>query len=66
MSSAQILTITGQMPDNGFIRFIRLCVKCKKVENFLSEEFLYGAVVHHTFSCNLGSGCSVILLPEDW
>jgi hypothetical protein len=32
------------------------------VEIFLNEEFLYSIVVHHTFSCYSGSGCSV---PEE-
>jgi hypothetical protein len=38
-----------QIPDN-FIQFIRLYVEGKKVDIFLSEEFLYGVVVHYTFS----------------
>jgi hypothetical protein len=38
------------MPDNLFNRFIRLCLKCKEVEIFLTEEFLYGVVVHHTLN----------------
>jgi hypothetical protein len=29
------------------------------VEIFLSDEFSYGVVVHHTFSFDLGLGCSV-------
>jgi hypothetical protein len=29
------------------------------MENFLSEEFLYGAVVHDTFICDPVSGCHV-------
>jgi hypothetical protein len=51
--------IARQMPDKCFNRFIRLCVKCKEVEIFLSGEFLYGVAVGHTFSCYPGSGCSV-------
>jgi hypothetical protein len=42
-------SISREMPDNGFTRFIRLCVKCRDVEILLSEEFLYDIVVHHTF-----------------
>jgi hypothetical protein len=33
------------------------------VEIFLSEEFLYGVIVHRIFSCYPRSGCSV---PEEF
>jgi hypothetical protein len=61
MSSAcrQIFT---QIPDNGFNRFNQLCIKYKEGKIFLSEEFLYGVLVHFTFSCYPGSGRSV---PEE-
>jgi hypothetical protein len=32
-------SIARQMPDNGVNRFIYLCLKCREVELFLSEEF---------------------------
>jgi hypothetical protein len=53
-------SIARKMLDNSFYRFIRLCVKCKGVEIFLSEEFLCGVIVHHTFSRYPGFGCSVL------
>jgi hypothetical protein len=46
--------IARQMHDNSFNRFILFCVKYKEVEIF--------PVVHHTFSCDPGSGFSV---PEE-
>jgi hypothetical protein len=51
--------IAIQMSDNIFNKFIHLCVKCK-VEILLSDEFSYDVVVHHTFSCDPGLGCSVL------
>jgi hypothetical protein len=48
-----------QMPDSCFKRLVRLCVNCKEEDFFY---ILYGVVVHHTFSCDLGSVCS---LPEE-
>jgi hypothetical protein len=47
------------MPDDGFNRFICLYVKRKELEIILGEEFLYGAVVQHTFICDPWSGYSV-------
>lgn len=54
-SDALCMNIARQMPDNGFNRFARLGVKCKKTGDY-SQELLYGFVVHHTFSCDQGSG----------
>jgi hypothetical protein len=65
------ISITMLLPgkyDNRFNSFISLCVKCKQMEIFLSEELLYGLVVHHTCrSYDPGSDCSVPegLLPHD-
>jgi hypothetical protein len=55
-------SINVQMPDNVFNLFVRLCVKCKEVEIFLGEEFLYGIVVHNNFNCYPVSGYNV---PEE-
>lgn len=33
-----------QTPGNGFNKFIRLYVKCKGMEIFRSEKFLYGII----------------------
>jgi hypothetical protein len=51
-----------QMLNNAFNLFVRLHIKRKEVEIFLSEEFLYGVVVHQAFSCYLSFSCSV---PEE-
>jgi hypothetical protein len=42
--------VAVKMPDNGFNRIFHLCVKYKAI--FLSEGFLYGIVVNHTFGCD--------------
>lgn len=61
-SNALCRSIARKMPDKGSSKFIRLRVKCKEVEGFLSEEYLHGVVVHNTFSSDPDSGCSV---PEE-
>jgi hypothetical protein len=59
MSSAEIL------PGNYLIRVLTSLfgiLYCEEAEYFLSEELFYGIVVHHTFSCDARSDCSV---PEE-
>jgi hypothetical protein len=43
-------------------------VECKMWEASLNVEFLYGFIVHDTFSCDPASGCSVSgrELPADY
>jgi hypothetical protein len=44
-SGVGLLRVISQMPYNGLTGLSFLCVKCKEVETFLNEEFLYGVVV---------------------
>jgi hypothetical protein len=57
--------VDGKQLKNKFLYQLQQDAKiqhCKEVETFLSEEFLYGVVVHHISSCDLGCSCSV---PEE-